>query len=209
MMTLEEFVAGQGGATNVVFEVGMCRTRNRLEALVESLNRAAMAFEIVSGVAVNAHLLPANRSRMFVPARIDLLIRPDDAGAVPVAAESLGCRARKMTGGYALFREDRKQPDGLILFVGERSKAAQAMPYPALRPEMKHFYGIHLPVAPLPDVVRMELSSFGFMNLVHLEFLDDARLITPDIEQDLPAELKERLANARQRFAEGRPDVEG
>jgi hypothetical protein len=53
------------------------------------------------------------------------------------------------------------------------------------------------------------LTSFWPKDLVNLEILDEAGLIPLELEVDLPAELRERLTDARQRIAEDKPDVEG
>jgi hypothetical protein len=56
-----------------------------------------------------------------------------------------------------------------------------------------------LRLIPLPDLVRMKLTSFRAKDEAHIKDLDEAGLITPEIEASLPAELADRLARARQR----------
>jgi len=55
----------------------------------------------------------------------------------------------------------------------------------------------------------MKLNSLRPKDLVHLEILDEAGLITPALEGELPLALQERLRDARKRIAEDKPDVEG
>ena len=52
---------------------------------------------------------------------------------------------------------------------------------------------------PLADLVRMKLTSFRAKDEAHIKDLDEARLITPEIEASLPLELTRRLAQTRQR----------
>ena len=52
---------------------------------------------------------------------------------------------------------------------------------------------------PLADLLRMKLTSFRAKDEAHLKDLDEAGLITPDIEAGLPPVLAERLARARAR----------
>ena len=52
---------------------------------------------------------------------------------------------------------------------------------------------------PLPDLVRMKLTSFRAKDAAHIFDLDEAGLITPEIEAALPPLLRERLAEARAR----------
>jgi hypothetical protein len=55
----------------------------------------------------------------------------------------------------------------------------------------------------------MKLTSLRPKDLVHLEILDEAGLITPALEEDLPPVLRERLTQARRQNAENKPDLEG
>lgn len=50
--------------------------------------------------------------------------------------------------------------------------------------------------------MQMKLNSFRPKDESHLEILDKCGLIAPDLEADLPSVLKERLAQARERYAE-------
>jgi len=45
----------------------------------------------------------------------------------------------------------------------------------------------------------MKLTSFRAKDETHIKDLDEAGLITPEIEASLPPELKERLSRARER----------
>jgi hypothetical protein len=115
-----------------------------------------------------------------------------------------------MMGGYTLIRPEQELAEAVhLLFAGEKSKSAQPLPHPALRPEEKDFLGITVPVAPLRDLLQMKLTSFRPKDLVHLEILDEAGLITPALEEDLPLVLRERLGDVRKQIAADKPDIEG
>jgi hypothetical protein len=51
----------------------------------------------------------------------------------------------------------------------------------------------------LGDLVRMKLTSFRAKDEAHLKDLDEAGLITPELEADLSPILGERLAQVRAR----------
>ncbi|HTX39233.1 MAG TPA: hypothetical protein VME43_29615 [Bryobacteraceae bacterium] len=176
---------------NLIFEEGMYSLTNDLEQLVKALRDAGVQFEIVGGVAVNAHIFLEHRSRSFVTRDIDVLIRRNDLEQVAKATESLGSEAVH------------------LVFAGEKSRTTQAQPHPELHPEEKHLSGIAIPVAPLRDLLQMKLNAFRLKDLVHIEILDDAGLITPAVERELPEILQQRLTEARQRIAADKPDVEG
>jgi hypothetical protein len=181
-----------------------------LEKIVKALREAGISFEIVGGVAVNAHILPLHRSRSFVTRVIDILLDRNDLEPAARAAEPLGYRAKKMRGGYTLIRPEQELAESVhVLFAGEKSKSTQPLPHPSLRPEEKDFLGITVPVAPLRDLLQMKLTSFRPKDLVHLEILDEAGLITPALEEDLPPVLRVRLGEVRKQIAENKPDIEG
>jgi hypothetical protein len=109
MRTFDQFVSesAEQGGVNIVFEAAMYSLVNDLERIVKALRDAGVEFEVVGGVAVNAHILALHRSRSFVTRDIDLLVHRSDLPRIAEAAESLGYIARKMMGGYTLIRPEQ------------------------------------------------------------------------------------------------------
>jgi hypothetical protein len=107
--TFEQFVAESAahGGINPIFESGMHMLVNDLERIVTALRDAGVHFEVVGGVAVNAHIFSLHRSRSFVIRDIDVLIHRNDLERAAKAAEPLGYRARKMMDGYTLIRPEQ------------------------------------------------------------------------------------------------------
>ena len=211
MKTFEQFVAeaAEHGGVNLIFESGMHSLVNDVEAIVKALRDAGVDFEVIGGVAVNAHILSLHRSRSFVTRDIDLLLHRSDLERVSQAAQTLGYRAKKM-GGYMLIRPEQDVAEAVhLIFVGEKLKSTQPFPHPELHPEEKNLFGIATPVAPLKDLLQMKLNSLRPKDLLHLETLDEAGLITPDVERQLPQVLQERLKEARKQIAADKPDIEG
>ena len=212
--TFEQFVSErveQGGVTtNLLFEAGMYSLSNDLEGIVKVLRDAGVRFEVVGGVAVNAHIFTKNRSRSFVTRDIALLLHRTDLECVAKAAGALGFAARKMMGGFMLVRPDQDAAEAVhILFVGEKSKSTQPLPHPELFPEEKRLFDLSVPVAPLTDLLQMKLNAFRPRDLAHLETLDDLGLISSTMEKQLPPILWERLKEARRQIAASKPDIEG
>ena len=181
-----------------------------LERIVKVFRVADVPFEVVGGVAVNAHLLAARqRGRTFVTRDIDILVQRSDLDRIVAAAESEGYSAKKITGGFMLARPEQIPAEAVhLIFAGERSKSTQPVPHPAIRAEVKDVFDLEVPVAPLGDLLQMKLNSLRTKDLVHLQFLDDAGLITPEFESQLPPVLNERLLQARKQFEAEEPDVE-
>jgi len=212
MRTFEEFLvasAAISGGVNLVFESGMYSLISDLENITKAFHAAGVTFEVIGGVAVNAHILELHRSRSFVTRDIDILVNRSDLQRIMTAAEALGYQAKKMLGGYALIRPGQELAESIhLIFSGEKSKSTQLSPHPALHPEDKVLFGVIVPVASLLDLIRMKLNSMRRKDITHLEILDEVGLITPAIERELPPVLKERLKEARRQIDAERPDVE-
>ena len=211
MKTFEQFLsdAARHGGINVVFESAMYSLVNDLEKIVRLFREAGVRFEVIGGVAVNAHILSLHRSRSFVTRDIDVLVHRSDLEILSKVGEAAGYKAKKMMGGYALIRPEQDLAEAVhLLFAGERSKSTQPYPHPEIQPEEKDLFGVTVPIAPLKDLVHMKLNSMRPKDLIHLETLDDLSLITPAIEQSLPEVLWERLGQARAQIAAGKPDIE-
>jgi hypothetical protein len=207
MKTFEQVVmeASQYGSINLLFEQGMYSLMDDLERIVTVLREANVPFEVVGGVAVNAHVLGVKRSRSFVTRDIDLLVQRHDLEMIVAAAQPAGYAGKEITGGFMLIRHDQEPEEAVhLLFVGEKPRSTHPFPNPALHPEDKHLpqFGITIPVARLSDLVQMKLNSFRPKDETHLETLDKCGLITAATESDLPMVLKERLAQARKRYTE-------
>jgi hypothetical protein len=75
-------------------------------------------------------------------------------------------------------------------------RAVHLRPAPAIGP-CRTLHGVRL--VPLADLVRMKLTSFRSKDETHLKDLDEAGLITPEIEATLSETLDARLAQVRAR----------
>ena len=192
-----------------LYEQGMASLIDDLERIVTVLKETGIVYEVIGGVAVNAHIMAEHRSRSFVTRDVDLLIRREDLAVVVEAGSAAGYEGRKIVGGYMLIRAGQETAEAVhLVFSGERSKSTQPFPHPPLQPEMKSLFGLLVPVAPLSDLVRMKLTSFRPKDVAHLEILDETGLIGASVEGALPPKLQSRLALARQQIAEGKSDVE-
>src|SRR5205823_5236776 len=74
-------------------------------------------FEIVGGVAVNAHIYALNRSRSFVTRDIDVLVPRNDLDRIAKAADPLGYKAKKMMGEYTLIRPEQDLAEAIHLLL--------------------------------------------------------------------------------------------
>ena len=207
MKTFHQFVeeGARFGSVSLVFEQGMYSLMDDLERIVTVLRGAKIPFEVIGGVAVNAHILASHRSRSFVTRDIDLLVKRQDIDSIVKAGESAGYEGRKIFGGFMLIRPGQDTAEAVhLMFVGEKPRSSHPWPNPALNAEEIHLpqIGLYIPVARLRDLIQMKLNSFRAKDETHLEILDTCGLITPAIEGALPKVLLDRLAEARKRYSE-------
>jgi hypothetical protein len=83
-----------------------------------------------------------------------------------------------------------------LVFSGEKVRPEYVEPVPDLGPA-RRLRGIR--VVPLADLVRMKLTSYRLRDQTHLKDMDEAGLITPEIESSLSPILGDRLAQVRAR----------
>ena len=84
-----------------------------------------------------------------------------------------------------------------LIFTAENVRPNQTMPNPPLRPEHLSIHGVEVAVIPVPDLLQMKLSNNRDIDRVHVRDLDSVGLITAQVEEGLPAPLRERLREIR------------
>lgn len=82
-----------------------------------------------------------------------------------------------------------------MVFINEKVRLEHPKAVPGFSEPTLTEEGILL--APVADLVKMKLTSFGMKDQLHLKDLDSARLITPEIESTLTVALRGRLAEVR------------
>jgi hypothetical protein len=83
-----------------------------------------------------------------------------------------------------------------LVFTGEKVREH----YPEAAPDLGPYRAIQgFRIVPLLELIRMKLTSFRAQDETHIVDLDEAGLITPEIEAQLSPVLRERLARARTR----------
>jgi hypothetical protein len=83
-----------------------------------------------------------------------------------------------------------------LVFAGEKVRPEDPEPIPELGPSRRIR---ELRLIPIEDLIHMKLISFRAKDETHLKDLDEAGLITPEVEAGLSPILAERLARMRAR----------
>jgi hypothetical protein len=82
-----------------------------------------------------------------------------------------------------------------LVFVEEEGRPDYVEPVPGFSSPVRTAEGVVL--APVADLVRMKLTSFRLRDRVHLKDMDAVGLITPELEAQLSAPLRDRLRSVR------------
>jgi hypothetical protein len=158
-----------------------------LAGLAEQLfSSAGLEYRIVGGLAVYLYVEEVEPDAGRLTKDVDIAVRRADLDQIAEAAASFGLKHRHVAGVDMLVRPD--QPSG---------RRAIHM-YPEATPELgptRRVKGLRL--IPLAALIHMKLTSFRIKDQMYLVDLDEAGLITSDIEAGLSPILAERLAQVR------------
>ena len=157
---------------------------------------AGLDYRIVGGLATYFYVEEAETDAGRLTKDIDVVVRREDLQKIAKAAEPFGFRYRHAAGVDMLVRA--AQPSGRravhLVFAGEKVRPEYPEAVPAIG-DLRRIRGLRL--IPLPDLIRMKLTSFRLKDQTHIKDLDEAGLITPDIQEGLTPVLLERLAQVR------------
>jgi hypothetical protein len=202
MLTFGQFlqrVAAEGGAVNLMFE-------ERLFGLVEIVHKVTDMFEaehfpyeLIGGMAVAAHMEQVDHDSVMLTKDVDVMIHRSDLERIQQTAPHHGFHFRHTAGlDMLLYGEEKKAVKGVhLVFSGEAVKAHQAL-NPPIAPDRIIICGKEVSVVPLVDLVRMKLNAFRDKDRVHVRAMDEIGMITPEVENKLPAELRSRLQHVRE-----------
>jgi hypothetical protein len=129
---------------------------------------------------------------------IDITVRRQDLDRIARAVEPFGLQYRHAAGVDMLVQTGEASARRAVhlIFTGEKVKASYPEPAPAIGP-CRRLHGARL--VSLADLVRMKLTRFRSKDETHVKDLDDAGLITPEIEAGLSEILRARLSQVRAR----------
>jgi hypothetical protein len=147
---------------------------------------AGLEYRVIGGLAVYLYVEEAEPDAGRLTRDIDIAVRREDLDRIARAVEPFGMHYRHVAGVDMLVQ------------AGEPSarRAVHLKPAPSIGP-CRTLHGVRL--IPLEDLVCMKLTSFQSKDETHLKDLDEAGLITPEIEAGLSEVLRARLAQVRAR----------
>ena len=191
---------GNGEAVNTLFEERLFGLVGILHKITGILTAERIPHELIEGLAVLVHVEEADPAQSMLTRDVDLMVRRCDLEPIKEAAARGGFRFRHTASVDMLLYGDTNSAKNAVhlVFSGERVRPSQATPNPVIEPELKQIHGKDVMVIPVAGLVRMKLSSFRLKDQVHIQVMDQAGLITAEVERTLNAELTERLKYVRE-----------
>lgn len=170
-----------------------------LARLVEKIFAAAgVEYRVIGGLAVYLYVEQAEPEAGRLTRDIDIVIRRRDLQKIAEAAQGFGLEHRRATGIDMLVQTGGPSARRAVhlVFAGEKVRPEYSEPAPIIGASHT-LHGLRL--IRLEDLVRMKLTSFRAKDEAHLKDLDQAGLITPEIEGALSVTLQQRLSCMRSR----------
>jgi hypothetical protein len=203
MRSFAQFLADaaqKGEAVNTLFEERLFDLVGVLHKIGDALSAEAVPYELIGGLAVLVHVEEADPAHAMLTRDVDLMVLRTDLERIKDAAIRHGFRFRHAAGLDRLLYGDTDSAKNAVhlIFSGEKVRPNQATPNPPIAPEKKRIHGKEVMVIPVPALVRMKLSSFRLKDQVHVQVMDAAGLITPEVEKVLTKELLARLQHVRE-----------
>jgi hypothetical protein len=168
-----------------------------MRRLHSALTEAGIEYRIIGGMAIFLQISERNHDAARLTRDVDVAVDRNDLQRIAKAAGAFGFRYRHVAGVDMLV--DAKEPKARsavhLVFVREKVRREYLEPVPGFTKPTVTKEGILL--APVADLVRMKLTSFRLKDRLHLLDMDSVGLITPEIEQALPAAFRERLDQVR------------
>jgi hypothetical protein len=184
--------------TNAFFEERVERLFQLADVLEKAFSAAGIEYRVVGGLAVYLYVEEAEPDAGRLTKDIDVLVRREDLQRIATAVEPFGLEHRQVAGVDMLVQRGAPSARRAVhlVFSGEKVRPEYVEPVPPLTAGRK-LRGLWL--VPLPHLIRMKLTSFRAKDEAHVKDMDEAGLITPDIERHLSPKLLERLRQTRGR----------
>lgn len=170
---------------NAFFEERVQQLFDLADVAHRIFSSAGLEYGIVGGVAVYLYVAEREPDAGRLTRDVDVAIRRADLGRIVKAAAKFGFEHRHVAGVDMLARAGQPSARRAIHLCPEGIEPGT----------FREIRGLRL--IPLADLVRMNLTSFRLKDQTHLKDMDEAGLITVEIEAHLPPALTQRRAEVR------------
>ena len=182
---------------NTLFENRVEQLYDVTVRLATALEKAGIPYQIIGGFAVFSHVEAVDPLAARLTRDVDITVDRQRLQEIAQAVEPVGFHYRHVAGVDMLVdaQEPKARSAVHMVFANEKVRPEYVDSVPGILRPQRSAKGYW--IAPVTDLVRMKLTSFRLRDKVHIQDLDAARLITPEIEAGLAVLLQNRLAEVR------------
>ena len=183
---------------NSFFETRVEQLFTLAEVVERAFASAGLDYRVVGGLAAYLYVEEREPDAGRLTKDIDIVVRREDLEAIARAVEPYGLQYRHVAGVDMLVQAGQPSARRAVhmIFSGEKVREDYSEAVPKLGP-FRMLKGVRL--VPVEDLIRMKLTSYRLKDEMHLKDLDDAGVITPEIELQLSPIQQERLRQTRAR----------
>lgn len=183
---------------NAFFETGVEQLFTLADVVERAFASAGLDYRVVGGLAVFLYVEEREPDAGRLTKDIDIAVRREDLAAIAKAIEPFGLLYRHVAGVDMLVQAGQPSARRAVhmIFSGEKVREEYAETVPEIG-AFRTLQGVRL--VPVEDLLRMKLTSFRAKDETHVKDLDEAGVITPEIEAGLSPLQLERLRQTRAR----------
>ncbi len=170
---------------NVFFEERVEQLFYLASVVERAFTAAGIEYRVIGGLAVYLYVEEREPDAGRLTRDIDIVVRREDLGSIAMAVEPFGLQYRQVAGIDMLIQAGQPARRAVHMQYGPASDLGAPRIVKGVR------------LIAVEDLVRMKLTSFRLKDQTHLKDLDEAGVITPEIEAHLLPIQRERLALVR------------
>ena len=183
---------------NSFFETRVEQLFTLADVVERAFASAGLDYRVVGGLAAYLYVEEREPDAGRLTKDIDITVRRTDLDAIAKAVEPFGLQYRHVAGVDMLVQKGQPSARRAVhmIFSGEKVREE----YTDTVPEMGRFRtlkGVRL--IPVEDLLRLKLTSYRLKDEMHVKDLDEAGVITSEIEASLSPLQLERLRQTRAR----------
>ena len=183
---------------NSFFETRVEQLFTLADVVERAFASAGIDYRVVGGLAAYLYVEEREPDAGRLTKDIDIAVRREDLEAIARAVEPFELQYRHVAGVDMLVQKGQTSTRRAVhmIFTGEKVREEYADTVPEMG-AFRTLKGVRL--VPVEDLIRMKLTSFRSRDETHLKDLDEAGVITPEIEVSLSPLQLERLRQTRAR----------
>ncbi len=169
------------------------RVAELLRKVTMALDGADIPYAVVGGNAVAAWVGSVDEDAVRATKDVDILLRRADIVAVTTALRQVGLEAAEVLGVHMFVDRQRPSPkSGVhVVLANERIRPEYQHAAPDVASAVRAQDGYR--VIDLPSLLAMKLQSFRDVDRTHIRDMNTVGLLTTDVMESLPLDLRERL----------------